>query len=129
MILAKSLNYTQVWVALATANLDCATQFYRQLFGKSPVIEQVGVYAEFHLPGLRLGIFTPRSDHASQFAPVATAPFSLCLEVPDLEAAIAQLHHLGYPPPGAILTAGHGREIYAYDPDGNRLILHQGFSP
>ncbi|MGL4502923.1 MAG: glyoxalase, partial [Planktothrix sp.] len=26
---------------------------------------------------------------------------------------------------GEIITAAHGREIYAYDPMGNRLILYQ----
>ncbi|MGL4621884.1 MAG: VOC family protein, partial [Chroococcidiopsis sp.] len=32
---------------------------------------------------------------------------------------------IGCPPLGQIVTASHGREIYAYDPDGNRIILHQ----
>ena len=50
---------------------------------------------------------------------------SLCLDVDDLDAAIAHLINLGYPPPGEIIVASHGREIYAYDPNGNRLILHQ----
>jgi hypothetical protein len=50
---------------------------------------------------------------------------SLCVEVADLDAAIARLVAIGYPPPGDMLTASHGREIYAYDPDGNRLILHE----
>ncbi|MEH1788494.1 VOC family protein [Nostoc sp.] len=50
---------------------------------------------------------------------------SLCLEVGNLEDAIAHLRYLGYPPPGEISIASHGKEIYAYDPDGNRLILHQ----
>ncbi|MHC5860203.1 VOC family protein [Nostoc sp.] len=50
---------------------------------------------------------------------------SLCLEVSNLEDAIAHLTSLGYPPPGEISIASHGKEIYAYDPDGNRLILHQ----
>jgi hypothetical protein len=30
-----------------------------------------------------------------------------------------------YAPPGEITTASHGREIYAYDPNSNRLILHE----
>jgi len=42
-----------------------------------------------------------------------------------LKEAIAYLTSLGYPPPGEITTASHGREIYAYDPMNNRLILHQ----
>ena len=45
---------------------------------------------------------------------------------PNLEQAIACLTNLGYTPPGEIIEASHGREIYAYDPAGNRLILHQG---
>jgi hypothetical protein len=49
----------------------------------------------------------------------------MCLEVNNLEDVIAHLTDLGYPPPGEIAIASHGREIYAYDPDGNRLILHQ----
>ena len=50
---------------------------------------------------------------------------SLCLEVTDLPMAIAHLTDMGYPPPGEIIAASHGTEIYAYDPDNNRLILHQ----
>ncbi|MBD0267928.1 MAG: VOC family protein, partial [Cyanobacteria bacterium Co-bin8] len=50
-------------------------------------------------------------------------------EVVDLEGAIAHLTTLGYPPPGPVMIASHGREIYAYDPDGNRLILHQSHPP
>ena len=45
--------------------------------------------------------------------------------VDNLERSINELAQLGYPPQGQITTASHGREIYAYDPDGNRLILHQ----
>jgi hypothetical protein len=50
---------------------------------------------------------------------------SLCIEVESLEATIAHLTDLGCPPPGEVITASHGREIYAYDPEGNWLILHQ----
>ena len=34
---------------------------------------------------------------------------------------------LGIFKPKEILTASHGKETYAYDPDGNRLILHQSW--
>ena len=50
---------------------------------------------------------------------------SLCLEVEDLEAAIQHLEAIAAPAPGEVVLASHGREIYAYDPEGNRLILHQ----
>ncbi|EKQ68223.1 Glyoxalase/Bleomycin resistance protein/Dioxygenase superfamily [Leptolyngbyaceae cyanobacterium JSC-12] len=82
---------------------------------------------------------TPPPTHSSTHSllhppqPPTPSPFSslgmsLCLEVENLEGAIAHLTQLGYPPPGEILTASHGREIYAYDPDGNWLILHQNYS-
>jgi hypothetical protein len=74
---------------------------------------------------LRLGIFKPKDIHQPQFEDSAGSGMSLCLEVDDLEEAIAYLKTLGYPPPGEIITASHGREIYAYDPAKNRLILHQ----
>ncbi|MEM8828875.1 MAG: hypothetical protein AAGE96_05890 [Cyanobacteria bacterium P01_G01_bin.19] len=50
---------------------------------------------------------------------------SLCIEVRGLNVAIASLIDMGFPPPGKIIEASHGREIYAYDPDGNRIIIHQ----
>jgi predicted enzyme related to lactoylglutathione lyase len=77
------------------------------------------------LPGLRLGIFKPKQTNESEFENSAKSGMSLCLEVRDLQQAIAHLTTLGYPPPGEIVTASHGREIYTYDPNGNRLILHQ----
>lgn len=99
--------------------------FYSQLLGRQPDATIPQVYAEFHLPGLRLGIFKPKSCHASEFERQSSGSMSLCLEVDDLEKAIAHLQTLGYAPPGEIIGASHGREIYAYDPQGNRLILHQ----
>ena len=83
------------------------------------------VYAEFSIAGLRLGIFAPKSSNQSEFSQPRQSGLSICLEVESLERSIDTLAQLGYPPSGKITTASHGREIYAYDPDGNRLILHQ----
>jgi hypothetical protein len=56
------------------------------------------------------------------------------LEVEQLEGAIAAIEqaYLETPLtafdhllPGEIIAASHGREVYAYDPAGNRLILHE----
>lgn len=120
------LRCTAALLTLATPHFDALTQFYSQLLSLEPVVLLPNVYAEFHLPTLKLGIFRPKTTPHS---PLPTPPFlsgmSLCLEVENLEAAIAHLTQLGYPPPGEIMTASHGREIYAYDPDGNWLILHQ----
>ena len=112
-------------VTLAAANIEVLVQFYRQFLDLSPHLYIPNVYAEFLFPGLRLGIFKPKESHRQEFVNSSKSGISLCLEITSLEAAIARLSALGYPPPGEILTASHGREIYAYDPSGNRLILHE----
>jgi predicted enzyme related to lactoylglutathione lyase len=105
--------------------------FYQGLFQQAPSVCQPG-YAEFTLPGLRLGIFRPKAAHQAEFQAKSqvekqggAGSISLCLEVAQLEAAIERLRSLGYPPTGEVVVASHGREIYAYDPAGNRLILHE----
>lgn len=119
------MQLEQVFVALAElAGEDNLVSFYRGLFEQDPAVWRPGIYAEFALPGLRLGIFQPQAADQAEFEGQAGS-ISLCLEVSPLEAAIERLSHLGYPPPGSIMTTSHGREIYAYDPAGNRLILHE----
>ena len=124
-----SLGCSGAFTTLATTNFEAVVAFYSDLLGQKAQPYQRDRYAEFQLPGLRLGIFKPKADQAAQFSAPSSVPssggMSLCLEVADLEGAIAHLRSLGYPPPAPMLTASHGREVYAYDPDGNRLILHQ----
>ncbi len=129
----KSFECTDAFVTLASVNVERLVKFYTELFGKSPHNYIPNSYAEFNLPGLRLGIFQPRATHRQEFE-AKGGSMSLCLEVRELEDAIraiaqasanAHLTAIGYPPGGEIIAASHGREIYAYDPDGNRLILHQ----
>ncbi|MBD2106823.1 glyoxalase [Nodosilinea sp. FACHB-13] len=115
-------------MALASENFEQLVGFYSELLDQSARPYQRDRYAEFQLPGLRLVIFKPKTDQISQFAAPSSGAMSLCLEVTDLNGAIAHLTHLSYAPPGPVLTASHGREVYAYDPDGNRLILHQGLA-
>ncbi|MFM7472131.1 MAG: VOC family protein [Nodosilinea sp.] len=121
--------YSSAYLTLATHQFSRLVDFYTQILGLLAPPQSAPGYAEFDLVGLRLGIFQPRADHSEEFLGSRGGGMSLCLEVPDLTAAIAQLHRLGYPPPGPILVASHGQEIYAYDPDGNRLILHQSTAP
>ena len=120
-----SLEYADAFVTLAASEIITLVEFYRQLLGQQPDPFIPNVYAEFKLNGLRLGIFQPKINHQSEFANSAGSGMSLCIEVEDLEAAIAHLSQIGYPPLGEMIAASHGREIYAYDPAGNRLILHQ----
>lgn len=114
------------FITLASPHFEQLVTFYQGLLGIDPHPHLPDRYAEFQLPGLRLGLFCPQADHQAEFAAPSSGAMSLCLEVADLEAAIARLSDLGYPPPGPVITASHGREIYAYDPVGSRLILHQG---
>ncbi len=118
-------RYTDAFVTLAAIDIDTLVEFYSQLLTQEPSPFIPKIYAEFQLSGLRLGIFKPKQKHEQEFANSAHSGMSLCLEVEDLEEAIAHLTSLGYPPPGEVTTASHGREIYAYDPARNRLILHQ----
>ena len=117
--------FTSAFVTIASVNLDRTVDFYTQLLEIAPQGCIPNVYAEFYLPGLRLGIFCPHPRHRDEFSQPQQSGMSICLEVVSLEHAIAKLTQLGYPPPGVITIASHGREIYAYDPDSNRLILHQ----
>ena len=151
------LNHTAALFAIATPHFERLVDFYKALLTQEPTVYTPNVYAEFQLPGVKLGIYRPKVEFGvtptlreakatetlrerslefgvealdsklSTLDPALSPRTSLCLEVVNLAAAIAHMTELGYPPIGAILTASHGREIYAYDPDGNRLILHQGF--
>jgi catechol 2,3-dioxygenase-like lactoylglutathione lyase family enzyme len=120
-----TIQLTDAFVTLATVNLEKLTDFYTQLLGEKPRTYIPNVYAEFQLPGVKVGIFQPKQTHQPEFSNSAQSTMSLCLEVTDLEGAIAHLTTMGYPPPGEISTTSHGRELYAYDTDGNRIILHQ----
>ena len=120
-------QYTNAFVTIASVNCDNVVNFYTKLLEQKPVILIPNVYAEFNLVSMHLVIFKPKNTNESEFEAMSNAKskISLCLEVSNLEDAIAHLTALGYSPPGEISIASHGREIYAYDPDGNRLILHQ----
>jgi len=122
------LDCKSAFVTLATTNFEALIGFYKLLLKRSPDPYIPQVYAEFQLPDLRLGIFKPKQSHSSEFANQSSS-MSLCLEVENLEAAIANLSPILSQFDGSrlgeIITTSHGKEIYVYDPDGNRLILHE----
>ena len=119
------MQYNSIIITIATINFDNIVGFYSKLLEEKPKKLIPDIYAEFEVAGLKLGIFKPKSANESEFVINTHSPLSLCLEVNNLKTAISNLTSLGYPPPGEISIASHGQEIYAYDPDGNRLILHQ----
>ena len=119
------MQYKTAFLTIASQNLETLVTFYKLLLEQSPDPYLPNKYAEFQLQGgLTLGIFQPKETHNNQFSQPEKSAMSLCIEVSNLESAIAQISSLGYPPTSQMVTASHGKEIYAYDPDGNRLILH-----
>lgn len=116
------IKMQDAFVTLASEDLQGLVEFYQGLLGQEPHSYIPQCYAEFMLPGLKLALFKP-SDTQEFTGPAGS--MSLCFEVEDLRDAIATFTKLGNTPPGDIIYASHGQEIYAYDPAGNRLILHQ----
>ncbi|MEB3292565.1 MAG: VOC family protein [Synechococcales bacterium] len=123
--LLMSLEYQEIFVTLADPDGKSLIPFYQALFGIPPIVHIPEKYAEFQLARLRLSIFKPQSSQQSQFQTMRGGSFSLCFVVEDLETAIATLCKLGYPPQGELRMEHHGREIHAFDPLGNRLILYE----
>jgi len=115
---------TEAFVAVGAIALDNLVTFYSQLLNQKPQPYQLGIYAEFRLPGLRLAIFLPKLDHQGEFQSTNTGSISICLQVQDLGEVIRELEAMVYPV-GNIITASHGRELYLYDPEGNRLIFYE----
>jgi predicted enzyme related to lactoylglutathione lyase len=120
-----SFPYTTVFVALADVGSTSLVRFYQQLLQQNPAVDVPEVYAEFQLAGLRLSIFRPKASHQAEFDCASSGSMSLCFEVTNLESAIDRLAAIGYPVTSEITVVSHGREVYAYDPAGNRLILHE----
>ena len=120
-----SFQFTEAFVTIATVNFEKLVDFYIKFLGQKPTNFIPQIYAEFKLSGLKLGIFQPKKSHNSEFSNSFNSCMSLCLEVDDLEGVMYHLESLGHPPFGHITNASHGREVYAYDIDGNRIILHQ----
>ncbi|MGK7891459.1 MAG: glyoxalase [Leptolyngbyaceae cyanobacterium] len=129
------LKCSVAFVAIAVDQWDAMVQFYGFVTGHSPQPHIPNVYAEFRIGDIRVGLFQPKSSHQQEFAAGRTAKVSICLEVDNLEQSqqvIDQAYSAlnlpvsqAQPWLGAVAIASHGRECYAYDPDGNRLILHE----
>lgn len=150
----ETLVCRDAFVAIASIQWAQMVHFYRHLTNHPPNPHISHSYAEFSIGGLRIGLFHPKASHQPEFSYPKGAGISLCLEVKDLEQSRIVLDHIyatlpfasepssmSFPidsspmersepvspqrPYGPIAIASHGRECYAYDPDGNRLILHE----
>jgi predicted enzyme related to lactoylglutathione lyase len=117
------LNCTAALITIAAVDFDQLIAFYATLLNQPPQPFRPGVYAGFRVAGIEIGIFQPKASNTTEFT--GGGAVSLCLEVDDLAAALDDLASAGYAQTTAVITASHGQESYIYDPDGNRIILHQ----
>ena len=119
------MQIQKAWVTIAAVQFDRSVQFYRYLFQQEPQVFTPEKYAEFQAFGIRLGIYRPTMEESPDRAPITLFPsVSLCMQIENLESAIVRLTqadaHVG-----EVRSVSHGREAYAYDPDGNRIILYE----
>ena len=120
-----TLTYTRAYIAIAALDITKTIDFYSKLLQLKPEKYLPNVYAEFDYEQLRLAIFKPKIDNITEFNNFQGSGMSICLEVDDLENAISFLTAIGYPSSDNIVTSSHGKELYVYDPSGNRIILYQ----
>lgn len=118
------MRYTKVFITIGAEPWREVVDFYAQLFLVTPQPCAENRYAEFKLGSLRLGIFKPSADHANEFQG-NSGSLSFCVEVENLEQAIAKVIAAKGTVSPEIVAASHGRECYAYDPLNNRIILHE----
>jgi catechol 2,3-dioxygenase-like lactoylglutathione lyase family enzyme len=116
------LTITRACMTIATSHWQQSIAFYQTLLGLDPHAHQPDRYAEFRLPDLTLVLYSPKSQEQSHPDPYPS--LSLCLYVQDLDQAATILTSMGQADL-VMQTSSHGREIYAADPDGNRVILYE----
>jgi predicted enzyme related to lactoylglutathione lyase len=120
------MKYRRILVTIGTDKIEESVNFYQKLFGYPPNKYQKNIYAEFNLQDFTLGIFKPRTGEEEDFCnPDKKSRMSICLEVEDLELAIANLQDFGYPHIIKIKEGSTMRETYVQDPSGNRIIIYQ----
>lgn len=112
-------------VTIATNNFNSLVDFYQDFLNQSPKVYIPQSYAEFYITGIKLGIFKPKSCLKDEFSHSQKCTLSLCLEVENIEIAIASFLGKNNLNSQEILESSHGQETYIYDPDGNRIILYQ----
>ncbi|MBD1845065.1 VOC family protein [Cyanobacteria bacterium FACHB-63] len=119
------MRIQKAWVTIAAVEFDRSVQFYRHLFQQEPTLFTPAKYAEFEAFGIRLGIYRPTTEESPEKAPIMLFPaVSLCVQIENLESVIAHLAQVEAFV-GEVRSVSHGREAYAYDPDGNRIILYE----
>jgi catechol 2,3-dioxygenase-like lactoylglutathione lyase family enzyme len=99
-----------VGLTLHVSDVDRSVEFYRRLPGAAVLFHMPGRFGMLRLGEGRLGLLADRKR-----------PFHVELEVPDLEAAAAELKRLGFEVEGPTRRAWGEEDVLVTDPDGNLL--------
>ena len=119
----KALAHT----CFVVRDLAAAEAFYRGKLGLQHAFdfindsgERFGAY--LHVGGRSfLELFQGQPEAPSQ----SSSFRHICLEVEDLEAAVAKLRGQGLEVPDPALGSDNTWQVWLSDPDGNRIELHQ----
>ena len=102
-------------LTLHVADVDRSLAWYRQLPGAAVLFHLPGRFAMLQLGSGRLGLLADRKRS-----------FHVELEVPDLDAAVADLRGRGIDGDGPTVRPWGERDFLVEDPDGNLLELSAG---
>ena len=121
-----TFKYEKTLVSIGAENVEQICQFYQALLNQPPSIYRESIYAEFNLSGLVLAIFKPRpNEHDEFFNEEHKGGLSICFLVENLQQIINHLVDLGYKEELSPKTTRTMKELYIYDPEGNRIIFYQ----
>ena len=113
------------FVAVATKDIEAATEFYGTRLGLPQTAGKDGIYAEFNTGNLTLSIISSErmglEYHVNKN--------SIALQVENIEAARAAFEARGVEFRGDTLDTGVCHMAFFEDPDGNALMLHCRYAP
>jgi catechol 2,3-dioxygenase-like lactoylglutathione lyase family enzyme len=108
------------FLTIPTRDVERSVAFYRDVFGLEP-----GVEGEVETPNVTLSFWNPERDGEAFVANRA----GFALRVGDVAAARAELEAKGVEFYGETYDSGVCHMAFAFDPDGNTVILHRRYAP
>lgn len=118
---------TRVMPMLSCADMAASRRFYEEVLGGTfvyqfpPEGEPVFLTLSFGTTEIGLGVLSEKGIHGRPLRPAAGHRIELCINVDDVDAAIAAL---GAPVAMAPVDQPWGeRAAYVEDPDGNLVML------
>lgn len=122
-----AIQFTDAFTAIVSENFDATIAFSTAVLGREP--------ADAGRPGRILpaggflpAIFRPRVGGAADFRNrhKRGGGLGLVLRGTDVERAAVEHMRLSGLEPSQVMESSNVREVYGYDPDGNRIILVEG---